>query len=96
MKVEQLYLKLQKAIAESPVIPPCQGTDPEMWFGTEDESIRFRQAKELCTKCPAIQACADYALAADEQFGVWGGLSPLERDRLRAKRLKGIPRAKVA
>lgn len=96
MKVEQLYLELQKAIEESPVIPPCQVTDPEMWFGTEDESIRFKAAKQLCTTCPAIQACANYALAANEQFGVWGGLSPMERDKLLSRRIKGRPTAKVA
>jgi WhiB family redox-sensing transcriptional regulator len=93
----QLYMELQRTIEESPIIPACQTTDPEIWYGTEDEpkSFRFKQAKELCSFCPAISACAQYAIAANEPFGVWGGLSPEERRSLRDKHKKKAPKLKL-
>lgn len=31
------------------------------------------EAKAMCAGCPFLQACANYAVAAQEQHGVWGG-----------------------
>jgi WhiB family redox-sensing transcriptional regulator len=97
MKTDKLYLELQQAIEKSPIIPPCQITDPELWFGNEDDSMstRFRTAKNMCSYCPAIQACAAYAIANDEMYGVWGGLTPKERQQLRVKHKRQNPRVFV-
>ncbi|ONK24265.1 hypothetical protein BLX87_06150, partial [Bacillus sp. VT-16-64] len=35
------------------------------------------------SECPVSTACLDYALAKDERFGIWGGMSERERRRLR-------------
>lgn len=32
------------------------------------------EAQDLCAGCPLLQACANYAIAAQEQHGVWGGV----------------------
>lgn len=48
------------------------------------EQINF--AKQCCELCPVKAACLDYALAANEQFGIWGGTTPRVRRRLRAER----------
>ena len=97
MKTEKLYLQLQDAIAKSPIIPPCQITDPDLWYGSEDEATatRYKEAKKMCSYCPAIQACATYAIEARELYGVWGGLSPLERDALITKHKRGRPKVYV-
>lgn len=80
----QAYLKLQAAINKSPIIPPCQNSDPEVWFPiAEQDMSNYRAAKKLCGICPARKACLEYALIANEQFGIWGGLTSRERDRLR-------------
>ena len=39
-------------------------------------------AKAICRRCPVTTDCLEYALANDERFGVWGGLSERERRRL--------------
>lgn len=39
----------------------------------------YAAARRICNACPAIDACRDYALAAREPFGMWGGLTPTER-----------------
>lgn len=48
------------------------------------EQINF--AKQICGLCPVQAECLDYALAANEQIGVWGGTTPKARQRLRAER----------
>jgi WhiB family redox-sensing transcriptional regulator len=35
--------------------------------------------------CEMRTACLEYALANDERFGVWGGLSEKERHQLRRR-----------
>lgn len=94
MRADRLYLTLAKAIEESPIIPPCQNTDPEIWFGDKDEGYHFTNtARKLCGICPAMQACAEYAINAPELFGIWGGLTPKERVRIRNR---GVGRPKAA
>lgn len=47
---------------------------------SEDASLeRAANAKAVCTRCPAIEPCIPYTLAANEPFGVWGGLTEHER-----------------
>lgn len=40
-----------------------------------------RAAKSVCYLCPVRRECLEYALAAGERWGVWGGLTTPERDR---------------
>ena len=59
----------------------CAQTDPEAFFPEKGGSTR--EAKRICSGCEVRAECLEYALAADERFGVWGGLSERERRRLR-------------
>lgn len=59
----------------------CAQTDPEAFFPEKGGSTR--DAKRVCATCEVRAECLDYALAHDERFGIWGGLSNLERRRLR-------------
>jgi WhiB family redox-sensing transcriptional regulator len=61
----------------------CAQTDPEAFFPEKGGSTR--EAKKICEGCPVRAECLAYALAHDERFGIWGGLS--ERERRRLKRL---------
>jgi WhiB family redox-sensing transcriptional regulator len=62
----------------------CAQTDPEAFFPEKGGSTR--DAKKICTTCEVKGQCLDYALANDERFGIWGGLSERERRRLRRAR----------
>ena len=44
-----------------------------------------RVAKRICAPCPVRTECLEYALAAGERWGVWGGLSERERRRLKRR-----------
>ena len=59
----------------------CAQTDPEAFFPEKGGSTR--EAKRICQGCEVRDECLDYALAHDERFGIWGGLSERERRRLK-------------
>ncbi|GMA88423.1 hypothetical protein GCM10025868_36730 [Angustibacter aerolatus] len=59
----------------------CAQTDPEAFFPEKGGSTR--EAKKVCVSCDVRSECLEYALANDERFGIWGGLSERERRRLK-------------
>src|SRR5512135_3511721 len=69
----------------------CRHEDPDLFFPPEEEHGRYAVlretvAKHICLACPVLGECTSHALAHDERYGVWGGLTPAERDRLRRHR----------
>ena len=42
-------------------------------------------AKKVCVGCEVRAECLEYALANDERFGIWGGLSERERRKLKKR-----------
>ena len=61
----------------------CAQTDPEAFFPEKGGSTR--EAKRICQGCEVRDRCLEYALANDERFGIWGGLSERERRRLKKR-----------
>jgi hypothetical protein len=82
-EIAKKYQKLQFAIkAEGRV--PCEEV-PYVFF-PEDAFVRSLErqqmeslAVKLCKMCPVKKLCLDYALAAGENYGVWGGTTAEER-----------------
>ncbi|WP_059020615.1 WhiB family transcriptional regulator [Mycobacterium sp. M26] len=65
----------------------CRAADSSVFFGPDGETRaarvrRERAAKTLCHGCPVIAECRRHALNAGEPYGIWGGLSAAERERL--------------
>jgi WhiB family redox-sensing transcriptional regulator len=88
MEVERAYLALAKAMAESPIVPPCTNTDPDLWFPEVGHEYRAGIAKKYCKLCPAKKECAEYAMLSNELYGIWGGTS--RNDRLKMRRERGL------
>ena len=61
----------------------CAQTDPEAFFPEKGGSTR--EAKRICQGCEVRPECLEYALAHDERFGIWGGLSERERRKLKKR-----------
>jgi len=59
----------------------CAEVDPELWFPGKWDS--GTEAKKICAGCEVRLECLKYAVEADEQHGIWGGVSRRERIRLR-------------
>jgi len=69
----------------------CRGLDTSNFYHPENErgpsrARRERQAKAICAGCPVIANCRQWALAAREPYGVWGGLSAEERELVLQRR----------
>lgn len=67
---------------------PCQIGPAEAWW-PDAKAARgpgVQRAVAGCRRCPVSQACLEYALAADERFGVWGGTLPEQRRQMRWRR----------
>ena len=63
----------------------CRTMPSEMFFHPDGERgprrrNRENAAKAVCASCPVIAQCRAHALAVQEPYGIWGGLS--EDDRL--------------
>jgi WhiB family redox-sensing transcriptional regulator len=59
----------------------CAQTDPEAFYPEKGGSTR--EAKKVCRSCEVRADCLEFALANDERFGIWGGMSERERRRLK-------------
>ena len=61
----------------------CAQTDPEVFFPDRGQSNA--PAKRICARCEVRAECRDHALSAREPFGVWGGTSEKDRQRMRRR-----------
>jgi len=64
----------------------CRDTDPDLFFpvGTTGPAIeQIASAKTVCGECDAQTDCLEFALATNQDSGVWGGTSEEERRKLR-------------
>lgn len=89
--IQKLYREFHRKVVE--VEPPCV-TQPESFypedFATGDHFERpqhynstirqaIKVAKSLCAECPIRRDCLEYAVEAQEEWGIWGGLTSRER-----------------
>lgn len=63
----------------------CAETDPDLFHPPKGDSNNGA-ARRVCGACEVRDECLAYALDRDEQHGIWGGLSPSERRRLKHRR----------
>jgi WhiB family transcriptional regulator, redox-sensing transcriptional regulator len=70
----------------------CAGSSVYM-FPAENDMAGIQRAKNLChNDCPVREACLTEALERRESHGVWGGLTPSERNET-VKAAQGVMRA---
>lgn len=71
----------------------CKSEDPTLFFIPDepeegfDRAYRERAARRVCASCPVSTECLRHALTRPEEFGIWGGLTPHERERLRGRQV---------
>jgi WhiB family redox-sensing transcriptional regulator len=62
----------------------CIGHPTEWWFPSKSETAEQRHlrlmATAICNTCNVREECLDYAIEAEEIFGIWGGLSASARE----------------
>jgi len=63
----------------------CRGNHSHLFFppnSTERKDERERReirAKSICKVCPVAIDCLEYAMTIREPYGIWGGLTEVER-----------------
>jgi WhiB family redox-sensing transcriptional regulator len=75
----------------------CSSEDPELFFpiGTTGPAVeQVEAAKRVCAGCAVREDCLEFALASNQEAGIWGGLTEderrtLKRARQRRRRLVG-------
>lgn len=76
-----------------------EGVDPETFFPTaETGRLRARQeraARAVCTACPVLEQCREWALTALAD-GIAGGMTADERRTERARRARAARQARAA
>lgn len=72
----------------------CRTTTPDTFFHPEGERGPSRQrrdasAKAICQECPVVRECGEHALAVQEPYGIWGGMTEAEREAVYRERTRG-------
>lgn len=62
----------------------CRGFNPETWFPDYGTGTPIA-AKRICRHCEVKDACLESALCHDEAFGIWGGMTPRERNKIKIR-----------
>ena len=58
----------------------CRDHDPDLWFPVPGREAAYRPARRICHGCPVRADCLDYAQRNGLHDGMWGGLTPTERE----------------
>lgn len=70
----------------------CRDKDPELFFpvSTEGPSVaQVAEAQAVCALCTVSRPCLEWALSTSEQWGVWAGTTPDERNDARLALTRG-------
>lgn len=64
---------------------------PEWWMHTTGAPLKspdsyYDEARDVCAGCPVKAECGNYAVTTDQQFGMWGGLTPKQRRHIRYRK----------
>jgi WhiB family transcriptional regulator, redox-sensing transcriptional regulator len=93
-----MFLESLRAGLTPPELPGARcaqrDQDPELWFPANGDRAAADRAKAICRSCPVRPACLEWALAANERTGIWGGTTPNERRALRRAAAKALIFAK--
>lgn len=78
----------------------CRDYDTTLFFHPEGERGPARRNRDaaaiaVCSSCPVIDSCRKHSLTVKEPYGVWGGLTEDDRERVyaaqRAARIAPAP-----
>ena len=79
------WIELSAAQDENPSYPCSNNPYYYMDYDSDEEAstiITVDDAEALCYGCPIIKQCYDFAVANNEQHGIWGGILFGAEDKL--------------
>lgn len=67
---------------------------PESKYGDSQNHRKcVMEARKICMKCPVMKDCFDYAMEANEEYGVWGGVDFYGHRMSSERRIKRLMKA---
>lgn len=66
----------------------CLRSDPDLFFpisSTGRAIVQIAKAKAVCAGCPVRRQCLEFARAHEPLYGIWGGTTLEERERVRRR-----------
>ena len=63
----------------------CAGIGGDVFFPDPRNASGIRTAVAICQRCPVRLDCLDHALTHNEEHGIWGGVIPAIRYRMRRR-----------
>ena len=69
----------------------CKGVWTPLFYPDQGQSEIIPELRRICSECPILEECREYAIP-NESHGFWGGLTMIERARLR-RRMRRSKRA---
>jgi len=67
----------------------CKGGDTDLFYPKKNAAGKMQdtsKAQAICATCPVESECLEYALDNNEQYGIWGGTTRIQRQHLRRER----------
>ena len=65
----------------------CDAGDDNVLYAEHGGRGLVAHGKALCAGCPVRMPCLQFALDNNEPHGIWGGMTPDERDQMRRGRV---------
>lgn len=62
----------------------CATVATDEFFPDRGDNRAANQARLICSTCPVIAECLAYAQQVEFEYGIFGGLAPLDRRKLRS------------
>jgi len=60
----------------------CTGMDYDTFFPAVGYNQHDLHARTICERCPVKQPCLMFAVNNRIHYGIWGGLTPIQRKRI--------------
>jgi WhiB family redox-sensing transcriptional regulator len=61
----------------------CRGMDYDTFFPTVGYNQHDIFASKICANCPVRRPCLMFAVNNRIHYGIWGGLTPIRRKKIR-------------
>lgn len=74
----------------------CIGMETSLFYPERGYIHEVRAAKAVCEGCPVRWRCLNHALTDVERYGIWGGTSEKQRQRMRTSKSKRSEVARMA
>lgn len=62
----------------------CKEVGTDVFFPEKSEMVAAMRARRVCSRCEVKAECLEFGI--NEEHGIWGGLTSVERRHLRKQR----------